>query len=166
MMAHPPDIVGKFRPYIFLKGIGKLVNCAGEHKILPDHKPQFIAEIQEIIFRIIAAAPYADGIKVSHNTAFQQLPGAFLPDPPENIILRDIIGAHGKDLLPVDFRGKAFSIGILFPPYGYGAQTDSFFPGIKKPVLRKQPYFHFIEIRTAQAVRPPQHRVVYPDLTG
>ncbi len=61
---------GKFRPYIFLKGIGKLVNCAGEHKILPHHQPQFITDVIEIILRVIAASPHPYCVKISVRTPF------------------------------------------------------------------------------------------------
>ena len=62
MMPETLYIVNKFLADIGLELRCQFIYGAGEHKILPDNKPQFITDIIKPILRIIAAAPYTDRV--------------------------------------------------------------------------------------------------------
>ena len=81
MMADPFYVFNKFLTDVGFKGGRQLIYGAGEHEILPDHQPHFIAEVVEPVAGIIAASPYADGVVVGKPGFFKQLRGGFRRHP-------------------------------------------------------------------------------------
>ena len=64
-MTYAPDVVGHLGANIFLKFVGQAVDGAGEHQVFPHHQPQPVANVEEEILGIVAAAPHSDGVEMS-----------------------------------------------------------------------------------------------------
>ena len=131
VMAQPPHVVPDLLPDVLGKSGGQVVHRAGEHQVLPNQQAQFITGIKEGAAGVAAAAPNPDTIKIGRCTLFQQLAGPFRGDPGEQVVFRDVIRAHGKDLHPVDLMGKAFPPSVLLPGNRHRAQADPTLPGVQ-----------------------------------
>ena len=79
------------------------------------------------------AAPHPDTVEVGRHALLQQLAGTLRGDPGEDVVLGDVIRAHGKDFHPIDLVGEALAVPVLFPGDGHGAQADAALPGIQFP---------------------------------
>ena len=135
MVADPFDIVDKFLCDILFKFRGQIIDRTGKHKIFPHDQSQFITGIPESIVRIISAAPYTDTVEMSIPRLFQQFIGTFLCDTAKQVILRNIIAAHGENTDAIDFMGKLLAPRIFFQMHGHRPQPDTSFPGIQQPDL-------------------------------
>ena len=132
----PAHIVLNLRADIALKIVIQLVRRAGKHEILPHDQPQFIADIKKPVVRVVTAAPDADGVMIRRHTLRKELPGRFRRDSPKQMILRDIVRAHGKDGDAIYLMGKALSPLILFNPHGHRPNPDAPLPDIDRLTVR------------------------------
>ena len=144
MMTETFDIINKFLTDICLKLRCQFIDRACKHKVLPYHQPQFITEIKEPVLRIIAAAPDTDGIKIGSFTLKKQLSGAFSGCSLQKIVLRDIVSAHGKDLITVYFMSKALAPLVFLSMHGQRTETDFSAPGVYNLISGFQVYLHLI----------------------
>ena len=164
VMADPPHIVADLRTDAALEALIQLVGGAGKHKILPHDQPQFIADIEEPVVWVIAAAPDTDTVVVRRCRVLQESAGALRCDARKNIVLRDIVRTHRKNLHPVYLVGKTFSPLVLVRIHSHGAQADPAAPLIKhiaRPV--KERHFRPVKGLFPETVGPPAFRVVYGD---
>src|SRR5699024_3398902 len=114
VMAQALDIFYKFLSDICLEFRGQLIYGAGEHKVLPYSQTQLVTDIIEPVVRVEAAAPYTDHIVIGKLAVFQKLSGLFRASSSQQMLFRNIVGAHGKECLAVDLMGKALAPLILF----------------------------------------------------
>ena len=128
MMPQPADVVLRLRDDAGLKGIRQVIVGAGKHEILPDQKPQLVAGIVEIVGRIVSAAPDPHRVEIRQPGVLQQPAGPFRRQPAEEVILRNIVRAHGEDLPPVHRETEFLAIRLLFPGNFDGPQADALFP--------------------------------------
>ena len=143
-MAETLDIVDELLPDIRLEFRRQFVYGACEHEILPDNKPQLVTDVIEPVFRIIAAAPYADRIVIRSNALAKELPRSLRRHPSKQMILRDIVRPHGKYGNTVHFMGKTLSPLVLLNPHSHSAKPDPAFPGICRLAVCIQGHFHRI----------------------
>ncbi len=158
VMAQPAQIVLRLPGDAFLKGGGHAVHIAGEHQVQPDDQALFVAQVHEMIVGVDAAAPDADAVEIRPHAVLKQPGRAFLRHPGEQIVLRDIIRAHGEELHPVAAEGKFIAPFVLLGGYGQGAQTDTQRPFVLKGSV-KGFRLQGVEGMLAQAVGPPQLRI-------
>ena len=131
VVPDPLHIVGKLPGDIFLKFRRQLVHRTCEHEILPDGQPQLIANVVEPVVRIEAAAPDTDHIEVGQLTVLQKPAGLLRASSPQEMLLRNVVRAHGKKWFSVDDMCKALAPGVFFPLHGHAAQADPPRPGIR-----------------------------------
>ena len=137
---------------------GQVVKGAGVEKVLPHQQAQLVADIIKEIVGIISAAPDADGVEMSQLRVLQQTAGALRRDPAEEVVLRDIVAAHGEHLHPVDDMAEFLAPLILLPGDGQSAQADAALP-LLGAVGRVHRNAHLIQRLLAVTGGPPQLRV-------
>ena len=148
-----------FQADALLKGRGQVVEGAGIHEILPDHQSQLVANIIEEIIRVIAAAPYADDVEMGQGGVLQQAAGALGGDAAEDIVLGNVIRAHGEHLHPVDLVAEGFAPFVPFPANGQRPQANATLPGAAGHLRPNG-----IQRLPAIAVGPPQAGMVNHDV--
>ena len=131
MMPQPADIVTEFRADIRLKILRQIIDGTGKHKVLPDQKAKFIADVIESIIRIESAAPYTDTVHVGGPCILQKLTRPPGIHPRQQIVLRDIISAHGKNIHTVDAMAETLAIFILPSADCHGAKADAAAPAVQ-----------------------------------
>ena len=109
VIAQAADILPHFGIHIPDKVRAELIGGAGEHHVLPDQQAFFIAEIIEKVIREVAAAPDADAVEVALLRGGKEQIGPLTGDPGKEIVLRNIVSTHGKDLQAVDLKGEIAS---------------------------------------------------------
>ena len=129
-MAKPFDIIDKFGTDVSLKFRCQIIHCTGKHEILPYDQSQFIAKIIEPVFRIITTAPYTNGVEIGSLTLFQQFSGCSRSYSSQQMILRNIISSHGKNIFFIDLMSKADTPLIRFYMHGHRAKSNPSLPGI------------------------------------
>ena len=165
MMPEPSDVIPDFCCDITFKIIIQLIAGTGKHEVLPYQKSQLITDIKEIIIRIITAAPDPDTVMINSCCIGKKLPGSFFVYPGEQIILRDIVCTHGKDLHAIHFMGKALTPFILICIHRQGTESDPSFIGIQHCTIpRKQSQLYLIKRLLSVASRPPELRICYNDM--
>ena len=155
-MTETFNIVNKFLADVCLKLRCQLIYRAGKHEILPYSQTQLITDIKKPVIRIKTAAPHADNIIICQFTVHEKLSGTFFASLAQKMFFRNIIRAHGKKCLAIDFMGKTFSPFILVSLHGHGAKTDSPFPGIHCLSITEQNCFHLIKRLRAKSIHPPK----------
>ena len=113
MVAQTFHVINKLSADIFFKFRRQIVNRTCKHEVLPYDKAQLIAKIIEPVFRIIAAAPYTDRIEIRPFTLLQQAARRLRCDPSEQVILRNVICTHCKDIHSIDADCKILAPFIL-----------------------------------------------------
>ena len=167
MMAKPAYVVRDLGADVFLKGFCQVIDGTGKHEVLPDQKPKLITDVIEVIVRIISPAPYAYAVEMGGCRILQQTPGAFRAAPRQKIVLRNIIGSHGKHRHTVDTMAEALAPLIFFTPDCQGPQTDAPSPGVRRfmPVPCEDPDADIVQRLIPVSGRPPQLRIFDHDLT-
>ena len=84
-MPDSSQVVFRFPDNARTKAVRQFVCVAGKHQILPDHQPQFIAQVVKILSGIDAASPDPDRVEMCFAAVFQQ---ALRPFPETVIVLR------------------------------------------------------------------------------
>ena len=143
-MAETLDIVNKFLTDVRLKLRCQFINRACKHKVLPYHQAQLVTEIEEPVFRIIAASPDTYCIKVRSFTLKKQFSGTLSGCSLKQIILRNIVRTHGKYLITGYFVGKALTPLIFLYVHGQRTETDFSAPGVHNLVTGFQVYLYLI----------------------
>ena len=166
MRADPAHIIRQFCPDIGVKFICQVIYRAGEHEILPDHQAQLIADIIEIIVRIVTAAPDADGIHIGRPGILQKAPGPLRVYSRQKIVLRNIVGTHGEDIHAVDAVAEALAPLILLPADRHRPEADPLFPAVKLFLPVHQADAGRIKRLIAEACRPPELRIFHFDQAG
>ena len=166
VMADAAQVVLRLPDNIFTEGIRQLVYIAGEHQVQPYDQAHFIAGFEKILTGIDAAAPDPDAVEVGIAAVLQQLPGAFRTDAGQQIILRNVIRAHGKKPDTVAAEGELGSPLILFGGDSHGAQTQPKDPFILRTRFRQTPDRQGIEGLISQPIGPPEAGSVNPECEG
>ena len=160
MMPQPADIVPELGADAVLKVFAQIIGCTGKHKVLPDQQAQFIADIIKPVVRIITAAPDTNGIHVGCSRVFQQVPGPLRGNPWQQIVLRDIVCAHGKHIQAVHAVAEALAPAVLFPADCHRTQADPLLPGVENTFRPGKRNLHVIKRLITVPGRPPELRVV------
>ncbi len=116
MAAQPRDLLDSFLAHVLLKCKIARHHVTAEHKLLPDHKAKFVANVVKDVRLINAAAPLAHHVHVGIARGLQDLAIPFGRDPAGKTIERNNVGAFGKNRNPVDHEGEA-----LAPLVGHAA---------------------------------------------
>ena len=124
MGAETADILTDFRADIGFKDVLELIGGAGEHEILPYDKPSLVAHVVKEVVQEIAAAPDAQAVIVGFLSGSKQHVGTSAVLPCKDIVLGNIIRAHGKNLQAVYFVRKIAPGNLLFLSVG---DNDAFF---------------------------------------
>ena len=125
MGTEPADIVADLCADIGLKSFVQLIGGAGEHKILPHDQSSFVAHVVEEIIGKVTAAPDAHTVIVGFLGGGKEHVGPLPGLPCEDIVLRNIIRSHGKDLQAVYLKSKVAAGKLLGSPVG---DQDFLFP--------------------------------------
>src|SRR5207237_9741110 len=64
MIAQAPHLVNRLLAHVVEKRRIAGIHAAAEHEVLPDHDPEFVADIEELVGFVIAAPPGADHVHV------------------------------------------------------------------------------------------------------
>ena len=156
MVAQTADVVYKLGGDILLKRVRQIVHGAGEHEVLPYQQSKLVTDVIEEVVGIVAAAPDPDAVHVGSLCVLQQTAGALRVDSGKEIVLGDVIGAHGKDVHTVDAVAEAFAPLILTAADGHGAKADAPAPNVQLLALGTQGNAELIQRLTAEAGRPPE----------
>ena len=159
MVADPFNVIDELCPDICLKFLRQVIHAAGEHEVLPHDQAQLVAGVPEGIRRIMAAAPDTDAVEMGVFRLRQKLMGPLRRHTGQDVVLRNIIRAHGKDAHAVHLMAEAFSPLVLFARYGHCPQADPLFPHIQNRSPAAQLRFHAVQRLLSIAVRPPELRV-------
>ena len=124
-MADAQQVVPHFGDDVLLKRVGHFIDVAGKHQVLPHDQAQLVAYIQKPVLRVVAAAPNADGVKMAGGAGGQQLPRALRRGAPDQIIFRDVIRAHGEQLVSVHLQAEFFAVFVPVAGEYEGTQTDA-----------------------------------------
>ena len=143
-MAQSSYILSDLLPDIVVKRFVQFIRRAGKHKILPNQKTQFIADLVKVIIRIITAAPDPYGVIMCFFAIRKKFCRPFFCHTGKEIVLRYVIGAHGKNQLSVYLMGKAVSPFILSGIHRHGTQTDFSLPGVQSDATFRQFSFYRI----------------------
>ena len=165
-MPQPAHVVLHFLPDVLGEIGSQVVHGAGEHEVLPHQQAQFVAGIVEGVVRVAAAAPHPNTVEVGRRALLQQMPGALRGDPGQDVVLGDVVGAHGEDLHPVHLVGKALPVLVLLPGNGHGPQADAPLPGIHLHPVQKSGDLHRVKGLVPVAAGPPQPGMLNEDLPG
>ncbi len=106
VVTKPADVVLQLRQDIFFKIPRQPVVGTGKHEILPYDKAHLIARIIEVIGGIEAAAPHADAVEVRVHALPDQVKGSLPAGAREDVVLRDIVSAHGEEFDAVYHMGE------------------------------------------------------------
>ena len=158
VVAQTPYIFLDFRSDIGFEPISEPIIGAGEHHILPYDKAHLIAQIIEIIERVEPAAPDADRVEVGLPADFEQFACPFRAHAGKDVVLRDVIGTHGKERPAVDLRREALAPFVLPAADCTGTEANALRARLSAcGVLQLD--LQLIEGLIAEAVRPPQLRI-------
>lgn len=124
MRGEPAHLVIDLDRYIVEEILGRGVEVAGEHEILPDHEAQPVAKIVEMILLVEAAAPDADHVHIGGFGRLQQILGLLRRRQRKQRVGRDPVGAAAEDLAAVDLEGEAAAGCIRRGDQLDGAKTD------------------------------------------
>ncbi len=164
-MADSPYIFCNFPSDIGIKSSIQLVGRASKHKVLPDKQSQLVADIKEIVIRIVTAAPDANTVIIRCHRFLQKLSGTLFIDAPKQIILRYIVRTHGKDTDAVHLMGKLPAPFIRFRIDLHPAKPDTLFPLVQNlhSLCTRSMQKHVCHIQglAAVTVRPPERRIVH-----
>ena len=159
-MAQTFDIVNKLRADIRLKLRRQIINRTCKHEILPYDKSKLIAEVIEPVLRIIATTPDTNCIKIRPFRLFEQRPRRLRRHPSEQMVLRNIVGTHCKDIDSIDTDRKILAPLIFRTIHRHCAKSDAALPAIQLFSFKTKGHFYRIQILPAIAVRPPQLRIL------
>ena len=160
MMAQTFDIVNKLRADIRLKLRRQIINCACKHEVLPYDESELIAEVIEPVLRIVATTPDTNRIKIRPFRLFKQRPRRLRRHPSEQMVLRNIVGTHCKDIDSIDTDRKILAPLIFRAVHRHCAKANAAFPAIQLFSFKIERHFYRIQILSAIAVRPPQLRIL------
>ena len=124
-MADAQQVVPYFGDDVVLKRVGHFVDVAGKHQILPHNQAQLVARVQKPVLGVIAAAPYADRVKMAGGAVGQQLARAFRRGAPDQVIFRDVVRAHGEQLVSVHLQAELLAEFVPVAGEHEGAQADA-----------------------------------------
>ena len=163
VVAQALYVVNHLRPDVAGKVLRQIVHGAGEHKVLPHHQAQLVADVIKLVAGIIAAAPHPHAVEVGGHALLQQLAGTLGRHAGEDVVFGDVVGAHGEDFHAVHLMGEAFAVLVLFPGDGHGAQADAPLPGIQLLALGVGGHLQGVQGLLPVAVGPPQLGVLDED---
>ena len=163
-MADTFYVVSQLFSHILLKGRRQIIDRTGEHKVLPYHKTQFVADIVEPVLGIIPAAPHANGVEIGCPAVLKQFSGLCRGSPAQQVVLGDIVSAHGKYLYPVNLMSKALPVCVLLHMHGHGAKTDALYLFIHCRIPAHKLCLDGIQGLFPKAVGPPESGIFNNDL--
>ena len=166
MVPEAADIVLRLPGNALPESVRQLVGVAGEHQVLPYHQAHLVAQVKERLIRIDAAAPYADGIEMAVPAVLQQLFRLLPRHPGKQVVLRDVVPAHGEEVHPVAAQGEALAPFVLLPGHGHRPQAEAQGLFVFRLSAGEGGCLQGIQRLAAQAVRPPQPRVLHGEADG
>ena len=159
MAAEPADVVHKLGADVLFKFLGEVVHRAGKHEVLPHQKTQLVAGIVEPVVGVVAAAPDADAVHVGGPGVLQQAAGALRGDSGQQVVLGNVVRAHGEDVHAVALMAEALAVLVLFPVDGEHPQADALFPGVQG-LSGFQRHMDGVQGLIAKTGGPPQSGIV------
>ena len=132
-----------------------------EHKVLPNHKTEFVAKIIEIIRRIHASAPNTDAVEIRFHARLKQLLCPLLIGPRKDVVLRDIVRAHRKELHTVNNFCELRAVLIFFGAHFEPAKTDTLCIEVKDISPLNQLCDNRVKRLLSESVRPPEEGIRY-----
>ncbi len=155
MVTNTANVFSNFHFDVFFKLFGQFVNGTSEHKVFPNQQTQFVTDVKEKVIRIVTTTPNTDRVEVCIFTLFQQLIGGFVVDTPQNIVFRNVVSTHRKNIDAVDGVGKFIAVFILFGVHTKGAQTDAFAALVDDVAVHQLHHIDGVERLFAQPIWPP-----------
>ena len=145
MMTKTFNILRDLLRDILFKSFREIIDITCKHQILPYDQSHLIAEIIEMIRRIITTAPHTDAVKIGTFTGFQKILLDLRRNPGIDTVLRNIISAHGKNLHTIDTECEFFSPEIFFLADGKSTETDTLRYGFQNfSILIQKLHLNFI----------------------
>src|SRR5271156_1682424 len=133
VIAQALDLVDRLLPDVFLEGNVAWNHVSTEHEFLPDHDPEFVADIVEIIGLVVAAAPLTDHIHVRVASRLENVAVNFRSDAIGEAIEGDYISALGEHRNAVDHELETLAPLIGSATQLYGTQS-SFCFGMRRGI--------------------------------
>ena len=165
MVLKPQKILLRLFPELRLHFLRQPDVGAGDHEVLPDENAFLVAQIVEMILRVVSAAPHPQSIEIGIHSPVGQLVQPLRGHPAEKAVHGNVICAHGKDLHAVDDEAELAAplICVRLRADCQGAQANpevlcvqQVFPGNK---LQRQ----VVQILLTVAPHPPESGLFHPD---
>ena len=128
VMPDPAHILRNLSADAFNKLIRDPVIGACKHHVLPDHQSHLVAQVIKPVRRIESAAPHTYDIEVCQPAVFKQRAGPLRVHPREDVVLGNIVRAHGEHALSIYLHGKRLPPLVFVTPHSEGSQADAPLP--------------------------------------
>src|SRR6202162_664989 len=109
VVAQAFDLVDGLLSDVFLKGHVARNHISAEHEFLPNHNPEFIADIVEVVGLVVTAAPLTDHIHMSVASGLQDVAMNFRSDTVGKAVERNHVRTFGKHGNTIHNELKALS---------------------------------------------------------
>ena len=164
VVAQAQDVVDDFGADGGFEFRGQQIGRAGEHEVLPHDQAVLVAPVIEAFVRIPAATPDADEVVVGGFAGFQQSTGALFGHARDDLVFRDIVGAHGEYLGAVVDEAELVAPLVFVLGYGQRTQADAALQGVHRAAVTQEFDAAGIEGLAAEAAHPPQLGMFDDDL--
>ena len=119
-------------------------------------KTELVTDIEEVIVRIVAAAPDTDSVEVSEYASLEQYTGTLCGASGEDIVLGNVVSTHSEELDAVALMGKALAPSILLADKLKGTETYAQTLGINYLIALEHLNGEGIERLIAESAGPPE----------
>ena len=166
MVAEPAQLMGKLHLHFREESVVRRIDGAREHMIVPDEKPEFIADIVEAVLLVLSAAPETDHVHVGHRRAFEKIAVAFRR-------LTHLERIAGNPVRPLHEKFASVHLHrhprpLLSRLVNIGSVYDLYFakPDPTRHLFIADFHREFVEPLLSRAVRPPKRRILDGDAVG
>ena len=97
--------------------------CTGEHKVLPYHYSQFIAQFIKLFVFVNSSTPYPQHIHIRFSCHIKKFFVIFRLYPGQNVISRYPIGTLCKYAFTINSKYEAFTFDVFFPYQFYHSKA-------------------------------------------
>ena len=154
MVAQSLDLMPHLLADILQKVGRRGIERAGEHEVLPDQQPMFIAEVIEPVRLILSPTPHPDYVHIRGERALEEIFDNLAGLPLRQGIRRNPIRAFAENRHPVDLKQKGSAMGVLFGDELNRPQADTLFH-----FLARDPHREIVKWLFPIADGPPEPRV-------
>ena len=156
MGRQPADLLARLGAHIVQPGaVGRRIQIAGEHEVLPDQQPAFRTHLVKPVRFITAAAPDPQHVHMRRDRTVQQIGHRLGRGAGGQRIGGDPVRAAHEDFAPVDAEGEAVTDRISIGQQRDLAQADAHLPR-----LIADHHLQIIDRLRAMTGGPPQARMV------